>query len=54
MSMARPSFAGDAAGVIACGSGALRLVEVQRAGGRPMAADLALRGLKLAAGDRLG
>ena len=44
----------DAAGVIACGSGALRLVEVQRAGGRPMAADLALRGMKLAAGDRLG
>lgn len=44
----------DAAGLIACGSGALRLVEVQRAGGKPMAADVFTRGVKLVPGERLG
>lgn len=39
---------------IACGEGALRLTEVQRAGKRPMPADSFLRGVKLRAGLRLG
>lgn len=43
----------DAEGLVACGEGALRLVEVQRAGGRPQPAAIALKGLKLAPGDRL-
>jgi methionyl-tRNA formyltransferase len=34
----------DDALTIACGSGAVRLVELQRAGGKPMAADAFLRG----------
>jgi len=38
---------------IACGSGAVRLVEVQRAGGKPMAAETFLRGAGLAKGDLL-
>lgn len=38
---------------VACGSGAVRLVEVQRAGKRPVAADDFLRGLPLPAGTRL-
>mgnify|MGYP001766106908 CR=1 FL=1 len=44
----------DGSGSIAAGDGtALRLVEVQRAGGRPQPAEITLRGLKLAPGDRL-
>jgi methionyl-tRNA formyltransferase len=39
---------------IACGEGALRLVEVQRAGGRPMAAEAFRRGAAPAKGERLG
>ncbi|MBC8013092.1 MAG: methionyl-tRNA formyltransferase [Methyloceanibacter sp.] len=39
---------------IACGEGALRLTDVQRAGKRPMPADSFLRGVKLRAGLRLG
>ncbi|RWO07775.1 MAG: methionyl-tRNA formyltransferase [Mesorhizobium sp.] len=35
---------------VACGSGAIRLVEVQRAGGRPIAAQEFLRGAKLEKG----
>ncbi|PAQ08168.1 methionyl-tRNA formyltransferase [Mesorhizobium temperatum] len=35
---------------VACGSGAIRLVEVQRAGGRPIAAQEFLRGAKLEEG----
>lgn len=35
---------------VACGSGAVRLVEVQRAGGRPIAAQEFLRGAKLEEG----
>jgi methionyl-tRNA formyltransferase len=38
---------------VACGSGAVRIVEVQRAGGRAVEAQEFLRGAKLAAGDRL-
>lgn len=38
---------------IACGQGGLRLTEVQRAGGRPMAADAFLRGRPVPAGTVL-
>ncbi|MGI8724718.1 MAG: methionyl-tRNA formyltransferase, partial [Methyloceanibacter sp.] len=39
---------------IACGDGAVRLVEIQRAGKKPMSADEFLRGAKLRLGTRLG
>ncbi len=39
---------------IACGEGALRLVRLQRAGGRPLATDVFLRGFALPVGSRLG
>jgi methionyl-tRNA formyltransferase len=39
---------------IACGDGALRLTRLQRAGGKPMAADAFLRGFALPVGSRLG
>ena len=39
--------------VIACGAGALRILEVQRGGKRAMSAEEFLRGAKLAAGDQL-
>ena len=38
---------------IACGAGAVRLTQVQRAGKQPMPADEFLRGTKVAAGARL-
>lgn len=38
---------------VACGEGAVRLAEVQRAGGKPLAALEFLRGAKLVPGDRL-
>jgi len=38
---------------VACGEGAVQLLEVQRAGGRPLAATEFLRGAKLDTGDRL-
>jgi methionyl-tRNA formyltransferase len=38
---------------VACGEGAIRLVEVQRAGGKPLDAADFLRGAKLSPGDRL-
>ena len=38
---------------VACGEGAVRLTELQRAGGRPLAADEFLRGAKLSEGDVL-
>ena len=38
---------------VACGDGAVRLVEVQRAGGKPLTAPEFLRGAKLARGARL-
>jgi len=43
----------DRDGRIACGAGALRLVEVQRAGAKPQPARQALDALKLTVGDRL-
>ena len=43
----------DDALTIACGSGAVRLIEVQRAGKRPQSGDEFLRGFALKAGDRL-
>jgi methionyl-tRNA formyltransferase len=36
---------------VACGSGAVRILELQRAGGKPMAADEFLRGLPIARGS---
>jgi methionyl-tRNA formyltransferase len=39
---------------VACGEGAVRLLELQRAGGKPMGVEEFLRGLPLAAGTRLG
>jgi methionyl-tRNA formyltransferase len=39
---------------IACGEGALRLIRVQRAGGKPMSAADFLRGFPLPVGARLG
>jgi methionyl-tRNA formyltransferase len=39
---------------IACGEGAVRIMELQRAGGRPMTADDFLRGAPLKPGMRLG
>ncbi|MEQ1711842.1 MAG: methionyl-tRNA formyltransferase [Hyphomicrobium sp.] len=44
----------DDALTIACGEGGLRLVEVQRAGKKPMSASEFLRGCALPAGTRLG
>ena len=38
---------------VACGDGAVRIVELQRAGGRPMKAEEFLRGTPVAAGARL-
>jgi len=38
---------------IACGSGAARLIELQRAGGKPMAAEEFLRGMPVAPGSTL-
>lgn len=43
----------DASGIIACGAGAIRLVEVQRAGKRPMPVLDFLRGRPFVAGRRL-
>ena len=43
----------EGAPVIACGSGAVRLVQVQRAGKKPMAAAEFLRGAQLKPGDKL-
>lgn len=43
----------DDAGTIACGGGAIRLLEVQRAGKKPMAVAELLRGFALPAGTRV-
>jgi methionyl-tRNA formyltransferase len=40
--------------VVACGSGGLRILELQRAGGKRIGADAFLAGFKLAAGARFG
>jgi methionyl-tRNA formyltransferase len=47
---APPGTALDASLTIACGAGAVRLLEVQRAGARPMSAEEFLRGAPLPAG----
>lgn len=39
--------------IVACGSGAVRLLQVQRAGGKPVKAEEFLRGAKLVVGDKL-
>jgi methionyl-tRNA formyltransferase len=38
--------------VVACGAAALELIEVQRAGGRRLAAEDLLRGFPIAVGER--
>ncbi|HEY8384410.1 MAG TPA: methionyl-tRNA formyltransferase [Microvirga sp.] len=43
----------DAGGTVACGEGALRLLQVQPAGKQPMGADEFLRGRRMGAGGRL-
>lgn len=48
-----PGMVLDDAPTVACGSGAVRLVELQRSGGRPLSGDEFQRGSKLARGDRL-
>jgi methionyl-tRNA formyltransferase len=49
----QPGTALDGRLTIACGDGAVRLVQVQRAGKQPMAAEDFLRGTQVAAGTRL-
>ena len=44
----------DGALTVACGSGAVRLLRLQKAGGKPMLADDFLRGTKVSVGTRLG
>jgi methionyl-tRNA formyltransferase len=52
---AAPGTLLDANGLVACGEGALRLVQVQRAGKAPMAVEEVLRGApKFVPGTRLG
>jgi methionyl-tRNA formyltransferase len=47
--------AADAGGiVVACGKGALRILELQRAGGKRMTAEAFIAGFKVARGTRLG
>jgi methionyl-tRNA formyltransferase len=43
----------DAHLTIACGDGAVRILELQRAGGRPMKVEEFLRGAPVAPGTRL-
>ena len=43
----------DANLTVACGEGAIRIVELQRAGKQPMTADVFLRGTRLAEGSRM-
>jgi methionyl-tRNA formyltransferase len=49
-----PGLVRDAAPTIACGDGAIRLLELQRAGKTPMKAEEFLRGAKLIVGTSLG
>jgi methionyl-tRNA formyltransferase len=49
----KPGIVLDDRLTIACGNGAVRLTQVQRAGKRPMAADEFLRGVKLRRGSTL-
>lgn len=49
-----PGTSLDGALTVACGDGAVRLLQVQRSGGKPMPATDFLRGVPVAAGTRLG
>ncbi|WP_230532678.1 methionyl-tRNA formyltransferase [Microvirga roseola] len=49
-----PGTLADADGTVSCGDGAIRLVQVQRAGKSPVAADEFLRGVRLGPGAHLG
>ncbi|WP_137931403.1 methionyl-tRNA formyltransferase [Mesorhizobium comanense] len=57
--LSRPEDLGESGGIlddrltVACGAGAVRLVEVQRAGGKPAAASEFLRGAKIEKGMKL-
>jgi len=46
--------AGPCVEVVACGDGAVRIVELQKAGGRPMKAEEFLRGTPVRSGAALG
>ena len=50
----RPGQVLDDQLTIACGDGAVRLVELQRAGRQPMSAEVFLRGTPVARGNALG
>jgi methionyl-tRNA formyltransferase len=50
---AAPGTVLDGAPAVACGEGAVRLVELQRAGAKPMGAEAFLRGFPLPPGTRL-
>jgi methionyl-tRNA formyltransferase len=50
----RPGAVLDDRLTVACGEGAVRIVELQKAGGRPMCAEEFLRGTPVAAGALLG
>jgi methionyl-tRNA formyltransferase len=50
---AEPGMLLDDEGTVACAEGAVKLLQVQRAGGRPMSGTEFLRGARLAAGGRL-
>jgi methionyl-tRNA formyltransferase len=43
----------DAGLIVACGDGAVRLIELQRAGKQPLKAEAFLRGTHVAAGSQL-
>ena len=48
-----PGVALDERLTIACGDGAVRIVELQKAGGKPMRAEDFLRGTRIVAGSAL-
>ncbi len=50
---AEPGMLLDDEGTVACAEGAVKLLQVQRAGGRPVSGAEFLRGARLAAGSRL-
>jgi methionyl-tRNA formyltransferase len=43
----------DGGMTVACGDGAIRIIELQRAGAKPMTAQVFLRGTRLTAGSRM-
>ena len=52
-SSGEPATLIDSSGIVACGTGALRLIQVQRAGKAPMSAEEFLRGVRFQTGKRL-